>query len=287
MPLPSVHFQLAALTLDAWRAEPRHAPFDLRSKGALNAFWQGALGPDTGNFPGGAPIFAELAHRGLTGELTRTLIRTASTPNEGAFGWGWLTHVLADAALHPVVNRCALRRVVAGGGDPWDRAALAVEHSRVELGLDVHVLLRDPAVRRIRLQHAFDARSVDYLARAYESTYGRALDRALLLRSHRAVTRMANALARLEALHGLAAPGPTGDARRPLLRALGGLVARRVTPLSRAFLEPVAPPRTLLTSLADTAAGFRELVRRHQREELTRLGNPDLEGLPYPLASAA
>ncbi len=285
MPLPSVHFRLALLALEAWRAEPAHAPFDPLAAGALNAYWHGSLGPDTGHFPGGVPIFAQLAHRSRTGELTCALIRSARTEAERAFGWGWLTHVLADAALHPVINRCALR-LLAGGNVPADLAALSVAHSRVELGLDVHVAVRDPEVARMRLRHAFDGRSIEYVARAYEGTYLRPFDRAALLRSHRAVTRMANALARLEQLHGLAAPGAAGPRRR-VLQGLGGVLAWRLDPLARAFLEPVAPPRPLLAALVQTRETFRELVLRHQAEGLARLGNPDLEGLPPALASAA
>ncbi len=63
---------------------------------------------------------------------------------ERGFAWGWLTHVAADVAIHPVVNDCARRVVAALGGNPADALELAVAHSRLELGLDVRV---EPATR--------------------------------------------------------------------------------------------------------------------------------------------
>jgi len=276
MPLPSVHYRLGALALEEWSERPRSAPFDLLDQHTRNAFWQGTLGPDTGLFPGGEPSFALLAHHERTGELTRVLLASASTDAECAFAWGWLTHLLADVAIHPLINRYARRLAFVRGDDPEDPQALAAAHSRYEVGLDVHVHARDAGVRRLRLRHAFERDSIEYLARAFEATYGVAIDRAALLRSHRAVTRMANLLRLLERVHTLAAPA---GARRELLCALGAVAAPRLDVVSRAFLAPLPSPRPLLAALRATESHFRELVRRHQADGLADLGNPDLDGL--------
>ncbi len=276
MPLPSVHYRLGALALAEWSQGGR-APFDFADPCVLNAFWQGTLGPDTGLFPGGEPSLALRAHHERSGDLTRALLASAATDAERAYAWGWLTHVLADVALHPLINRYARRLVFMRGDDPEDPQALAAAHSRYEVGLDVHVLARDAHVRRIRLSHTFDPRSIDFLARAFETTYGDPVERETLLRSHRAVTRMANLLRLLEQLHALSAPGAAAW-RRQVLCTLGGVAAPRLDVVSRAFLTPLPSPRPLLAALRATEAGFRALVRRHQAEALTGLGNPDLDG---------
>ena len=282
MPLPSAHLGLATLVLDGWSGHPSHAPFSPYLEANRNAFYQGALGPDMGLFPGGEPLLSEMAHRHRPGDLARALIDRARNDGEHAFAWGWLTHVIADVEIHPLINACARRLVLAAGGDPDEEVALGVQHFRVELGLDVHVLLRDPRVRGHRLVPCFDARSVEFLRGAYRDVYGLSLNPEWLLRSHRAVGRLAGALAMLERLHALAAPERRPRLRRRALRLLGRLAATRLAPRSRAFLEPVAPTRALLRQLVDTAASFRETIRRHQVEGLLRLGNPDLEGMAVP-----
>jgi len=284
MPLPSVHYRLGALALEEWSERPHAAPFDLLDPHSRNFFWQGTLGPDTGLFPGGEPSFALRAHHERTGDLTRVLLASASSDAERAFAWGWLTHVLADVALHPLINRYALRLAFIRGDDPEDPQALAAAHGRYEVGLDVHVLARDAGVRRVRLRHAFDGAAIEYLARAFETTYGISVDRVALLRSHRAVTRMANLLGLLERVHALAAPA---GMRRELLCALGAMAAPRLDVISRAFLAPLPSPRPLLAALRATESHFAELVRRHQADGLAGLGNPDLDGLELPAPTLA
>ncbi len=287
MPLPAVHFALASDAFERWRARPGHAPFDPSAPGARNAFLQGALGPDMGLFPGGEPILSQLAHSQRTGELTRALVHSARTDLERAFAWGWLTHVLADTAMHPTVNDCARRIVAAGGGAASDDAALSAAHSRVELGLEIRMYARRPELRRIRLAHAFDARSVCYLGDAYRSTYGLSFRPEWLLRSHRAVAPMARALSLLVRLHSHAAPPRARPVRRRLLCALAAAIGRRLTSGTRAFLQPLAPPRPLLHAYRQTAAEFWSLLTRYQHDGLRSLGNPALEGrqLPLPLSA--
>ncbi len=287
MPLPAVHFALASDALERWSVRPRHAPFDPAAPGARNAFLQGALGPDMGLFPGGEPILSQLAHSQRTGELTRALAHSARTELERAFAWGWLTHVLADAAIHPTVNDCARRIVKAEGGLASDEQAVSAAHSRVELGLELRMYARQPALLRLRLAHAFDARSVAYLGDAFRSTYGLTFKAEWLLRSHRAVAPMARALALLVRLHAHVAPHRARPVRRGLLCALSAAFGRRLAAGTRAFLQPVPPPRPLLRAYRDAAAEFWGVLRRLQLDGLRSLGEPDMEGkkLPLPLSA--
>ena len=301
MPLPAVHLALAWETLERWRTDPPHAPFDPTAAVPRNAFLQGALGPDMGFFPGGVAILSELAHNHRPGDLTRALAASAGTDVQRAFVWGWLTHVLADVAVHPTVNEHARRAVVAAGGDPADEQALAAAHSRLELGLDIRLHARDPRLRRIRLAHAFDARSVGWVADAYRQTYGLSFRCDWVLRSHRAVAPLARALALLECLHlhaarsapaASAAPSAPRSHRparfgRGALCMVGAALGRYLSAGNRAFLQPLAPPRALLRCYQDTAAAFWSLLRRYQVEGLRSLGNPDLDGRAEPLRLSA
>jgi hypothetical protein len=105
MPGITLHFVLASRVLQRWSAAPGTAPFDLDDPVARNAFYHGAVGPDIGYLPGGHRILSELAHQVSTGKLTGRLIQSARTPSERAFAWGWLTHVLADREIHPLIGR--------------------------------------------------------------------------------------------------------------------------------------------------------------------------------------
>jgi hypothetical protein len=279
MPLPAVHYALARGVLERWVLRPAQAPFDPAEPAARNAFYQGSLGPDMGLFPGGVAVLSALAHRGRTGELTRALVAGARTPIERAFAWGWLTHVLADVAIHPTLNGYALRLLRAAGGDPRHAEAMAAAHSRVELGLDIYMAVRDPVAGALRLRPCFRAADTRFLAEAYRAVYQREFSSDVFGRSHRATTAMANALMRLERLHALAAPLPRPRALRPLLLGIRRGLAPRLSRLNAAFLHPIAPAPGLLRVLRETARGFTDLVAHHQATRLATLGNPDLEGM--------
>ena len=104
MPSVSLHLVLADRVLAELRRGARTAPFPPAAPECVNAFYPGALGPDLGYMPGGHRPLSELAHRVRTADLARALVETARSPVERAFSWGWVTHVLADVAVHPLVG---------------------------------------------------------------------------------------------------------------------------------------------------------------------------------------
>ncbi|HET9984637.1 MAG TPA: zinc dependent phospholipase C family protein [Longimicrobiales bacterium] len=279
MPLPSVHYALARGVMERWALRPAQAPFDPAAPAARNAFYHGSLGPDMGLFPGGVTELSLLAHRERTGDLTRVLVASARTPVERAFAWGWLTHVLADVAIHPTLNGYALRLLLETGQDPDDAEAMAAAHSRFELGLDIYMTVRDPAAAAVRLRPCFRPADTRFLVDAYRAVYRRDFPGDAFARSHRATTAMANALMRLERLHALAAPAPRPRPLRPVLLGIRRGLAPRLSRLNAAFLRPLAPPPGLLRVLRETARDFCDLVHRHQATRLAALGNPDLEGM--------
>jgi hypothetical protein len=229
-----------------------------------------------GFFPGGDARISHLAHGLRTGELARALVAGARTPQEQAFAWGWVTHVLADVRIHPIVN-AAGTRLAAGRRD---RTRKLVDHVRVEVGLDAWFFERTPALQPVRLRNAFSARSIRFLARSMRRTYGPALPRTRLLSSHRCVTRAYNAYTRLLTM--LVAERlrlEEGVHRTSTLSILRAAVARRFSPDTPiyGFAHPVAPGAALVGDIERAIAAFEEDLRHHVASGLTLLPDYDLE----------
>lgn len=247
MPGVTLHFVLADRVLSAWRTHGWAPPFDLDDPVALNAFYHGAVGPDLGYFPGGERFLSDLAHCVRTGELTRALLAAARTVRERAFAWGWLTHYLADEAIHPIIGR-GVGELLTGCRDRFvDGASNLFAHLRVEIGLDAWHAEQAPAVRGRRLKDAFGPAEIGFLVNAYAKTYGVAMAPEPFLRSHRAATRrVGHALGTMRLL---AALMNSTSERLPsmLRRALRAAYDRdSLRSLGLAYLNPVRPSQWLL-----------------------------------------
>lgn len=277
MPNVATHAVLADRILDRWR-EAGGAPFDPEDPHLRNAFHQGSWGPDLGYFPGGEAFFSDLAHYVRSGELARALVRSAGDARERAFAWGWVSHVLADQAIHPLVGR-ALHEHLHGDRDGFVEAHRARPlHVRLEVGLDMHFCRRHPRLRDLEPAPVFDRTSVGWLGAAYRDTYGLAIDRDLLLASHHAATRMAGrALLIVGMMAKLTGPGsaspPVLVVRWLMERALDvfqeGL---GVDPWMLIFLTPFSPPPWLVEATEEAGEGL--------PDRLQALCEGGLEGFP-------
>jgi len=260
MPGVTLHFVLADGVVDQWRRTKDPPPFDIDDPDHLNAFHHGAIGPDLGYFPGGDRFLSELSHTVRTGVLARTLVRTARTPRERAFAWGWLTHWLADRAIHPLVGR-GVGEVLHGAPDVFvDGASDPLTHLRVELGLDCWYAARHRRARSIRLRPVFDETSIVYLQRAYALTYGVTIGVDAFLDSHRATgRRAAQSLSTLWIIGGLMRdrgwPLTLPGVRWALKRAYRSSALRGI---ALAYLNPVDPADWLLDEVAGRVAEHRE-----------------------------
>jgi hypothetical protein len=293
MPHITVHFLVARNALRAWRQTPTDAPFDFNDPALINAYYHGALAPDMGYFPGGCEHMSNLAHESCSADLNRVLLRTAPTDTARAFCIGWLTHILADAALHPLINRAAdalLRRQ--GDGEPATASARRVAHVRVELGLDAAFLACAGDVALIRVVPWFDAVAVEHIRSAFGFVYGHEVDGAQLLRSHRAVARLASAWLSLERI-------VAGN----FARMRTGSFARRARALTRAsilyavrspamscgalgFLTPVQPSPWLMRQAQTSVAGVGAVLRAPPDLVLATLPNVNLDaGVERPATS--
>ena len=285
MPGVTLHFVVAERALETWRSSPGGAPFDVADAAALNAFYHGAVGPDLGYFPGGHRILSDLAHCVRTGELARTLVKSAETPTERAFAWGWLTHVLADREIHPLIGR-GVGSLLTGCRHTFiDGSSHPQAHLRVEMGVDAWFAREHPAVLAVRLRPAFDKSSIGFLTSAYARVYGVDIPGSLFLGSHRtAGRRVGQALASVGLVGALMrASRSTWLARLP--RALRSLYnSGTLRHVFLAYLNPVAPAGWLRDGIMRAVGRLAGLFARELKSEARDLGDYHLDtGRPLEL----
>lgn len=280
MPNVGIHFILAGRALERWAVRPAEAPFDPADAAALSAYLHGAVAPDLGYFPSGDRLFSELVHLVRSADFARALLGAAESEEQRAYAWGWVTHILADLAIHPLINRAAEElRVRQGDGDPL---AAARAHMRVEYGLDIAFFGRHPEIERLRFTHPVGASTIAPVSRAFSNTYDLALDGVRLLHSHVMSARVSRAGLtydrtmsagfRRRPLHALSRSLLRG-ARLPL-GLVPGVLHR--SPLLSAVLHPVPPPRWLVSEVDAAVRRFTDLLASHCAQRLQRLENCDL-----------
>jgi hypothetical protein len=273
MPQPALHLLLARQTLERWRASS-YAPFDTGDDDAVNAFLHGSLAPDMGNFPGGSRPLARLVHTSRTGEVQRALLARATTPTELAFAWGWLSHIIADVLIHPLINDDVDRRTNR-------RVPEIVEHVRVEVGIDVWFCWRHPALADLRLRPAFDRAGYRFLEDALNSVIGAnvtpaqlvQMERGLIMFSHAALhfaTTVARELCWRDAPLGCA---PLGSA---LLWRAATLFSPRNSVVN-AYLNPHVPESRLVRRVESALHRFDTMLDDVIADRAEKLPNYDME----------
>ncbi len=276
MPQPVMHILLACRLLERWQREPQAAPFRAEPQ-VLQHFAHGALAPDIGFFPGCSSRISRLVHAGGSARAARRLLATARTNAEVAFAWGWVSHVIADIELHPLVN--AAVAAADGNGRPYDRAGFESGHARIELGLDAQCYALEPALRRLRLRTAYGRHSIDHVAHALRFVYNVPLTPRKLLSWHRNVAFFYNAhvqLARLAAHNiGLLCPAGPGLRLRHL-RWAGRLLLDRAS-AAYAFLDPFLPDTTFREAVNAGLRRSEQIIARYAVTDLTHLMDHDLE----------
>ncbi len=261
---------------------PRRAPLSISDARIEEAFVHGALGPDVGFVPGTERLVSEFAHYLQPGDLLRDLIDRASTRTEAAFAWGWATHVLGDAFIHPIVGRAVGERL---HGDPSVRVD-AIEdtetHVSLEVGLDIALLRKSaPRLRAPRTPLFRSEADAEHLASSLESVYGIAWDIRGLVRDHRRagwqVRWWPRAISRLP-LHPAGGVGPAVGGRFPGQPA--ALVARGITPsgsAQRGFFRPEAPRPWFLAEVREQIRAFPGAFQSWLARGLSEPSNPNLE----------
>lgn len=268
MPHVGLHLLLAERVLGAWEQRPWEAPFAM-TPASRNAFRHGALGPDMGYFPGADPLASDLAHHARPVGLTRALLRHAADDLQAAYAWGWLTHVLGDVAIHPLVNeRCGEMRL--GLREPLMGDQAPTEHIAVEVGLDLALRAETGRPLVSPLEPVFEAPGqAEFVVAAYRDTYGRGPTAAECWRAHQRIGRCVRALAVLHRVMAGRVPG------RGLTLGMLRTATRPGTP-ARGLFQPDAPPAWLRGAVLGVVGGFEDWYLGHQRSELRFLRDTDL-----------
>ena len=175
MPAATFHLVVANGLLEKWPASIRK--FEIGEPSNTDAFRAGALGPDMG-YLGGSSFLSDLAHYVRTGDLARALLTASKNENDVAFALGWVSHIIADVIVHPLVNDGVGRWANHDG--PINYAEDPVSHLRLEMGIDGHY------------QHLLDIEKTKALYfepqnpidTALQSVYGSAVDPVVVLDCH-------------------------------------------------------------------------------------------------------
>jgi hypothetical protein len=281
MPQPSYHLQLSGEILDTWSESPTSSPFDPNHPKNRTAFFHGSLGPDMGFFSAESQFLARVSHRCPTGDFARELLRQAQSDVQIAFSFGWVSHILLDALVHPLINAAAAQRL---GLDLETTPLAELEHThiRLEIGLDLAVHRRHTRLHRLRLEPLFDAQSLGFLGRALAGVHGSSISGAVLDATHRRVCQVLRPMLTLQATMSYArVDGALGTLTPAVWSARAGLgtlqaVASRVKGAgskTAAFLTPLHVETELLQKIGEAVARFRREFQSHVTSGLATLPN--------------
>jgi hypothetical protein len=251
-------------------------------------FLHGALAPDMGFVPGVDRFVSEVSHYVSTADLARALIRNANDQRQAAFAWGWVTHVLGDMALHPLVGRACGEALTGDRRRRLNASEDVATHVSLEVGLDMDFLGRDASIPLPPREAHFDRRGVEYLTRALEETYAVRWNPDYVLSSHRRAVRLTRGWPRALAVlaHCRTAsgqrlpPSPQAGAWRSWMTTAALMVASRFTrarTAARGFFNPRQPPEWMVREVDRYATGFADLLGKHVRTKLAILRNHNLE----------
>jgi hypothetical protein len=268
MPQPALHVAIARRALRRWDQQACDVPFPIHDPDCINAFLHGSLGPDTGFFPGNAETLSLRVHTECAGRFTRMLFEGARSMRMRAYACGWLSHVLADVEIHPLVNDAAARLP-----ETWHWRGPGVRHAAVEAGLDGWWLARSPELSRLRLRPALDHRDAPCVSLAYLDAYRDAITPAEFIASHRRVTHWYNAYLYLGRWIGRQAREWTP---LPLLRSVLSRHLSHDAP-ALGFLHSIRPGRNLVQRVRAGILRHDLWLDRHIATRCVDLPDYDLE----------
>lgn len=297
MPGCAVHLQLACRVLDAMRSRSLRDPFDPHDLSQTRAFLHGSNAPDMGYYPGGFPLLTDYSHYIKSNELVRNLIHRSPDGIARAFAYGWLTHVLGDAEIHPIVNRAVSEHLGKGTEVATPYADDPAAHVRVEMGLDAWLYESEDFHVHIDSQPIFDRQTIGVVSDAYRDSYSVEFDPDLILRSHRALAKFVPWLLTLDRVSGrrfLRRPLSIADSIFEIsvawpIRKLSSWVDPRGTPC--ALTHTICPSSWFVTAVNDVKSRFAETFLECVSTQLKHLqpynlDTGDTRGMDddYPLA---
>lgn len=280
MPCATIHLRLAGTTWNAWERGNLPRPFGL-SEATRFAFLHGSLAPDLGFVPGVERIVSELVHYLRPADMSRALLDGAGNEEEGAFAWGWVTHVLGDVLLHPKVG-CAVGEELYSDRSRRVNAIEDVEtHVSIEVGLDAQVLSQNRDIPAPPTRPFFDGTSAGFLANALNRVYGLEFSPNSLSSWHK--TAVARTRRWPAALRALARAYPLVPGQRTAHVSVRGaavkLIRSFIQPGSAAsgFFRPRPAPGWLVQAVDEETHRFPERLAPLLRDGLHGLENRNLE----------
>ena len=297
MPGHALHLAIASEFLGALPAE--RAERWRKDPVTVRALYQGALAPDVGYFPGGDRLITDLAHYVAPMKLARSLVDLASTQEEQAFAWGWVTHVVADSEVHRPINRASGETLNGSASDPATWADSPSTHTRVEMGLDAVWLAGDERLADIRMGPEIAEPGVAMMKRAFLRLYEVELDEIGLRKSLRRMSRVQRVLFPIGRAEGRGFLGLRSETRdlawRSLvapLRWLSGVGSKDST--LYAITHPLAPAGWFESEVREIVEGLPNRFNLTLEDGLFGLeevnldtGEPESASHPYPPAVQA
>jgi hypothetical protein len=282
MPCSTVHLLTAGRALSAADRGGPPLPFPSRDPVCRELFLHGALGPDMGFVPGADRFVSEVSHYVRSVDLARTLVSRASSVQEAAYAWGWVTHVVTDLVLHPEVGRACGERLRGDRSIRLNARDDLPTHVGMEVGLDLRIISRESDIPAPPVRDGFDVRSIRYVTTALEEVYGVPWSRDQLMATHRRSVvmnvRWPRALRVLEWGRGVAVEAP-GGVRGLVGRTAAGVGARLARPggAAHGFFHPIRPPEWLVEETQILADEFPERMAELVKGGLQTLPNHNLE----------
>jgi hypothetical protein len=282
MPNVGVHLLLAGRVLLRWSEPGADPPFRPSDRLERSSFLHCAILPDAGYFPRGDRLFSELAHLSRTADLLRALVEEAATPLQRASAWGWVTHVLADRAIHPLINEAHGEHVFGSRARAITSTEDEAGHMRLEYGLDASVFGLNSGLSAFAPRGSVPVEGVQHVRRAYDRVYGWSPSAARLLADHRMARRMARLSGLVARIHNLSVSrrsfrgGGSDDPRAaPVAVAQVGRGWFRSS-VARALLHPLPPPDWLVAKVAETADSFADTTDLMRSGAIAEVPNHDL-----------
>lgn len=140
----------------------------------------GAVAPDMGYYPFGNIFFTDLVHYVRSGDMVDALFEEATSLNQLAFAIGFLCHYNADKYGHSIATNRSVPlvypKVRAKYGDLVTYAEDKASHQKMEFAFDVFQTARGTYASKAYHDYIGFKVDTEVLARAFQKTYGLALN---------------------------------------------------------------------------------------------------------------
>ncbi len=229
------------------------------------------MGPDMG-YLGGYGLLTDLAHYIQATDLARAMTMTTENDRDLAFAWGWVSHIVSDVIVHPIINAAVGRQA---NSAPMSYADDPTAHIRVEMGHDAYYAARR---RMVGVKPVYSTENNAFV-RALHSTYGSYIDARRVLRCHRKATKRVQLALQVSSVNSRRNSSPANISwqSRALHVVLKALSNGRTTSLLHAITRPIPPDSQLIESMPLAEQQIMETFFKCADDNLATLPNYNLD----------